>query len=111
MVYKFVFRASALKEFEGLTQGQRKAISEKLKALEADPFAEGKTLEKYAPLRRVKAGDVRVIFDPEADAKGRLIIWRLAGPRGAIAYRQTALTTTIDLQSRISIAASVAIRE
>jgi mRNA-degrading endonuclease RelE of RelBE toxin-antitoxin system len=48
MAYKFVFRASAQKEFESLTQGQRKAISEKLKALEADPFAEGKTLEKYA---------------------------------------------------------------
>jgi mRNA-degrading endonuclease RelE of RelBE toxin-antitoxin system len=77
MVYKFVFRASAQKEFERLSQGQRKAISEKLKALEADPFAEGKTIEKYAPLRRVKAGDVRVIFDPEADAKGRLFIWRI----------------------------------
>jgi mRNA-degrading endonuclease RelE of RelBE toxin-antitoxin system len=59
MNYKFVFRASAHKEFESLTQGQRKAISEKLRALEADPFAEGRTLERYAPLRRVKAGGVR----------------------------------------------------
>jgi hypothetical protein len=40
-----------------ITQGQRKAISEKLKAPEIDPFAQGKTLERYAPLRRVKAGD------------------------------------------------------
>ena len=65
------------KEFEKLTRGQRKAISEKLKPLEIDPFAEGKTLERYAPLRRVKAGDVRVIYDPEPDSKGRLSIWRV----------------------------------
>jgi mRNA-degrading endonuclease RelE of RelBE toxin-antitoxin system len=77
MAYKFVFRRSAQKEFENLTQGQRKAISEKLKALESDPFAEGKTLDGYAPLRRVKAGDVRVIYDPEPDVRGRLSIWRI----------------------------------
>jgi len=77
MGYKFVFRADAQKEFENLTQGQKKAISEKLKAFESDPPAEGKTLEKYAPLRRVKAGGVRVIYDPEPDARGRLSIWRV----------------------------------
>jgi mRNA-degrading endonuclease RelE of RelBE toxin-antitoxin system len=74
MAYKFVFRGESLKEFEHLTQGQRKAIAEKIKALENNPFGEGKTLENYAPLRRVKAGDARMIYDPEPDAKGRLSI-------------------------------------
>ena len=78
MAYRFVFRANAQKEFDNLTQGQRKAISEKLKLLEIDPFAEGKTLERYAPLRRVKAGDVRVVYDPEPDSKGWLSIWRVS---------------------------------
>jgi mRNA-degrading endonuclease RelE of RelBE toxin-antitoxin system len=77
MVYKFVFRGSAQKEFESLTQGQRKAISEKLKTLETNPLADGKTLEKYAPLRRVKAGDVRVIYDQDPDPKDRISIWRI----------------------------------
>lgn len=77
MAYRFVFRFTAQKEFENLTQGQRKAIFEKLKAIEADPFAEGKTLDGYAPLRRAKAGGVRVVYDPEPDAQGRLWILRI----------------------------------
>jgi len=55
-------------------QGQKKAIAEKIKALEVDPFVEGKTLDRYPPLRRVKAGDARMIYDPEPDANGRLSI-------------------------------------
>jgi mRNA-degrading endonuclease RelE of RelBE toxin-antitoxin system len=74
MAYKFVFRGNSLKEFEHLTQGQKKAIAEKIKALDINPFAEGKTLDRYPPLRRVKAGDARMIYDPEPDAKGRLSI-------------------------------------
>ncbi len=77
MAYKFIFRHNAQKEFENLTQGQRKAISDKLRTLESHPHAEGKTLKGCAPLRRVKAGDVRVIYDPEPDARGRLSIWRI----------------------------------
>jgi mRNA-degrading endonuclease RelE of RelBE toxin-antitoxin system len=77
MGYKFVFHSNAQKEFENLTQGQRKAISDKFRSLEVDPMADGKTLDGYAPLRRVKAGDVRVIYDPEPDSKGRLFILRI----------------------------------
>jgi len=77
MAYKFVFRGSAQREFESLTQGQRKAISDKLRTLETNPLAEGKTLESYAPLRRLKAGDVRVIYDPEPDSRDRISIWRI----------------------------------
>ena len=55
-------------------QGQKKAIAEKIKALEIDPFAEGKTLDRYPPLHRVKAGDAKMIYDPEPDANGRLSI-------------------------------------
>jgi mRNA-degrading endonuclease RelE of RelBE toxin-antitoxin system len=76
MAYKFVLRGDSRREFEHLTQGQKKAISDKLKILEIDPLAEGKTLERYAPWRRVKAGDVRVIYDPRPDANGRLSIFR-----------------------------------
>ena len=77
MAYKAVFRGNALKEFEGLSQGQKKAIAKKIKAIQADPFARGSVeLKKYAPLRRIKAGDARMIYDPEPDTQGQLSMWR-----------------------------------
>src|SRR5215470_13807032 len=73
MAFRAVFRGDALKEFEHLTPGQRKAIAKQIDAIEADPFTEDSVeLEGFAPLRRIKAGDARVIYDPEPDAQGRL---------------------------------------
>jgi len=76
MAYKVVFRGDSSKEFDHLTQGQQKAIAAKIDAIAIDPMADGKTLEGYAPLRRVKAGDVRMVYDPEPDAQGRISILR-----------------------------------
>lgn len=77
MAYKFIFRFTAQNEFESLTQGQKKAIFEKLKTIEVDPMGQGKTLVGYESLRRVKAGNVRAIYDPEPDAKGHISILRI----------------------------------
>ncbi len=76
MAYKVVFRFTAEKEFENLTQGQWKAIAAKIDAITINPMVEGKTLIGYAPLRRVKAGEVRMVYDPEPDAQGRISILR-----------------------------------
>lgn len=77
MVYTVIFRESAEKEFEALSPGRRKALFEKLKLLESDPApAETTELEGYAPLRRIKAGDARAIYD-EPDAKGRIFVLRV----------------------------------
>jgi mRNA-degrading endonuclease RelE of RelBE toxin-antitoxin system len=75
--YKVIFRESAEKEFDALSQGRRKALFEKLKLLEEDPAPAGTLeLEGYAPLRRIKAGDARAISDAP-DAQGRIFILRI----------------------------------
>lgn len=82
MGYKVIFRKSAEKEFDALSQGQRKALFEKLKLLEDDPAPpETVELEGYAPLRRIKAGDARAIYD-EPDALGRIFILRVGTDHG-----------------------------
>jgi mRNA-degrading endonuclease RelE of RelBE toxin-antitoxin system len=75
--YKVIFRQSAAKEFDALSQGQKKALFEKLKLLESDPVPpESVELMGYAPLRRIKAGDARAIYD-EPDTKRRIFILRV----------------------------------
>ena len=77
MAYRVIFRTSAEKEFAALTQGQKKALFAKLKLLETDPAPfESVELKGYAPLRRIKAGDARAIYD-EPDEKGRIFILRV----------------------------------
>lgn len=77
MAYRVIFRTSAEKEFAALTQGQKKALFAKLKLLETDPApSESVQLKGYAPLRRIKAGDARAIYD-EPDEKGRIFILRV----------------------------------
>jgi mRNA interferase RelE/StbE len=75
--YKVIFDQRAEKEFEALSQGQRKALFDKLKILETNPAPPGTVeLKGYAPLRRIKAGDARAIYD-EPDAKGRIFVLRI----------------------------------
>lgn len=77
MGYTVIFRESAEKEFDALSPGRKKALFQKLKLLEDDPApAETVELQGYAPLRRIKAGDARAIYD-EPDAKGRIFILRV----------------------------------
>ena len=77
MAYTVIFRESAEKEFDALSQGRKKALFQRLKLLETDPApAETVELRGYAPLRRIKAGDARAIYD-EPDAKGRIFILRV----------------------------------
>ncbi len=77
MGYTVIFSESAEKEFEALTPGRKKALFLKLKLLEDDPApAETVELRGYAPLRRIKAGDARAIYD-EPDAKGRIFVLRI----------------------------------
>jgi mRNA interferase RelE/StbE len=75
--YKVIFRESAEKEFAALSQGQKKALFDKLKTLENDPAPPGSTeLRGYAPLRRIKAGDTRAIYD-EPDVLNRIFVLRV----------------------------------
>jgi mRNA-degrading endonuclease RelE of RelBE toxin-antitoxin system len=61
-----------------LSTVEKRAIDRKFQVLENDPCpAESKALDKYAPLRRIKAGYVRVIYDPEPDSRNRLYILRV----------------------------------
>jgi len=75
--YTVHFRKSAQKEFEALSQGRKKALRDKLKLLETNSGPEETVeLEGYAPLRRIKAGDARAIYDAP-DANGRIFILRV----------------------------------
>ena len=75
---KVIFRESAEREFGRLSGVQRKAIFDKLKSLESNPYpADSKTLDKYAPLRRIKAGNVRAVYDPKPDSRDRIFILRI----------------------------------
>jgi mRNA-degrading endonuclease RelE of RelBE toxin-antitoxin system len=75
--YTVVFRKSAQREFEALSQGQKKALFQKLKVLEENPTpSETVELVQYAPLRRIKAGDARAIYDAP-DARNRIFILRV----------------------------------
>jgi len=77
VTYRVIFRKSAEKEFDALSQGQRKALFDKLKLLESNPApVETVELKGYAPLRRIKAGNVRAIYDPP-DERGRIFILRI----------------------------------
>lgn len=77
MGYTVIFRESAQKEFEALSQGRKKALFDKLKLLESDPAPpETVELEGYAPLRRIKAGDARAIYE-EPDSRNRIYILRV----------------------------------
>jgi mRNA-degrading endonuclease RelE of RelBE toxin-antitoxin system len=74
--YKVIFDRNAEREFAALSEGQRKTIFEKLKALADNPAPmESVQLEGYSPLRRIKAGDVRAIFD-QPDVRGRIFVLR-----------------------------------
>jgi mRNA-degrading endonuclease RelE of RelBE toxin-antitoxin system len=71
-------RPDAEQEFYRLSRVQQKAIAIKLKSLEKTPCPDdSKELDGYPPLRRIKAGDVRAIYDPEPDSKGRIFVWRI----------------------------------
>jgi mRNA-degrading endonuclease RelE of RelBE toxin-antitoxin system len=77
VAYKVLFRESAAKELDSLSQGQRKALFDKLELLETDPKPpDSLELKAYAPLRRIKAGDARAIYD-EPDARGRIFVLRV----------------------------------
>ena len=77
MPYKVIFEKSAQKEFEALGDGQRKAIFKELRKLEKSPAPPGcKALKGYAPLRRLKAGAVRAIYD-EPDGRNRIFVLRI----------------------------------
>ena len=57
---------------------QARQIAEKLRALEAGPASlPSETLKGYAPMRRIKSGEFRIIFAVEAD----VIQIRLIGKR------------------------------
>jgi mRNA-degrading endonuclease RelE of RelBE toxin-antitoxin system len=70
VLHKIVWIKKAEKEFAALSQGQRKAISDEIDKLVAGPEPPGSDeLEGYSPLRRLKAGMIRAIYDPQAGPK------------------------------------------
>ena len=77
MTYKVIFRESAEREFDALSDGERKAIAKELKKLTKTHKPRGSVeLSGYAPLRRVKAGGVRAIYD-EPDSRNRIFVLRI----------------------------------
>jgi len=61
--YAVLFDLRAKRQFDKLNQGQRKALHDALILLENNPNPPcSKELEKYEPLRRIKAKDVRAIY-------------------------------------------------
>ena len=62
----------------GLPAKQARQIAEKLRLLEGDPASlPSETLKGYAPLRRAKSGEFRIIFAMDAE----VIAVRLIGKR------------------------------
>jgi mRNA-degrading endonuclease RelE of RelBE toxin-antitoxin system len=58
--YNVIFEAEAARQFERLSQGQRKALSDQLDLLKNDATPQSsKELQGYEPLRRIKAKDVQ----------------------------------------------------
>jgi mRNA-degrading endonuclease RelE of RelBE toxin-antitoxin system len=79
--YRGVFEAEAAQQFERLSQGQRKALSEQLTLLKNDATPQSsKDLEGYDPLRRIKAKDVRAIYQPP-DSRNRILILAVGARR------------------------------
>ena len=71
-------KKDAQRDFDRLNRVNQKSILAKLKFLESDPCPDdSKELEGYAPLRRIKAVDVRAIYDPEPDSRDRIWVWRI----------------------------------
>lgn len=65
MANKVVWIKQAENEFAALSQGQRKAIVKEIDQLYSDLKPAGSDeLKGYAPLRRLKAGMIRAIYDP-----------------------------------------------
>jgi mRNA-degrading endonuclease RelE of RelBE toxin-antitoxin system len=84
--YHVIFEAAAAQQFERLGQGQRKALSEQLNLLKNDAMPQSsKELQGYEPLRRIKAKDVRAIYQPP-DSRNRIVIL-------AVGARSTMIST------------------
>ena len=79
--YRVIFEATAAQQFERLSQGQRKALSDQLNLLKNDATPQSsKELEGYEPLRRIKAKDVRAIYQPP-DSRNRIMILAVGARR------------------------------
>jgi mRNA-degrading endonuclease RelE of RelBE toxin-antitoxin system len=79
--YHVIFEAAAAQQFEKLSQGQRKALSDQLNLLKNDATPQSsKELEGYEPLRRIKAEDVRAIYQPP-DGRNRIMILAVGARR------------------------------
>lgn len=79
--YHVIFEAEAAQQFERLSQGQRKALSDQLNLLKYDATPQSsKDLEGYEPLRRIKAKDVRAIYQPP-DSRNRILILAVGARR------------------------------
>jgi mRNA interferase RelE/StbE len=79
--YHVIFEAEAALQFERLSQGQRKALNEQLNLLKNDAAPQSsKELVGYEPLRRIKAKDVRAIYQPP-DSRDRILILAVGSRR------------------------------
>jgi len=77
VTYKVIFRKSAEQEFRALSNGKKKAIHKEIKKLEkTDKPAGYKELAGYSPLKRIKSGGVRAVYDAP-DAHNRIFILRI----------------------------------
>ena len=77
MTYAVIFKKNAEREFEALSDGKRKAIFKELKKLENTDKPNGyKELKGYSPLKRVKSGGVRAVYD-EPNGRNRIFILRI----------------------------------
>jgi mRNA-degrading endonuclease RelE of RelBE toxin-antitoxin system len=77
VTYAVIFEKNAQKEFEALSDGERKAIFKELKKLENTYEPKGyKELKGYSPLKRVKSSGVRAVYD-EPNGRNRIFILRI----------------------------------
>jgi mRNA-degrading endonuclease RelE of RelBE toxin-antitoxin system len=79
--YRVIFDAAAAQQFDRLSQGQRKALSEQLNLLKNDATPpSSRELDGYEPLRRIKAKDVRAIYQPP-DSRNKILILSVVSRR------------------------------
>lgn len=77
MTYKVIFKKSAARELDGLSDGQRKALIKEIQKLETDATPSGsKELDGFPGIFRIRAGGARAVYDAP-NAKNEIFILRV----------------------------------
>lgn len=85
MKFEIFLRSAASKQFQALSEIDRRLVAKKIDNLADDPCPAGaKKLKGYEELWRIRSGNLRVVYQ-QPDEAGKIIILKI-GQRGRV-YR------------------------